>query len=92
MRITYDTVTSSRVLTPRRLFAEQAKGKGKELFLAGCIVSEFGTRRRRTFEAQDIIMRGLIEANDEYSKGDGRGRLAGTSNVYFAYKYNLLPM
>lgn len=60
----------------------QAQAKGKELFLAGCIVSEFGTRRRRTLLSHDIIMRGLISANHKFATGvEGRGKLAGTSNV-----------
>ncbi|ORY89415.1 nicotinate phosphoribosyltransferase [Leucosporidium creatinivorum] len=70
---------------------ELAKAKGKALFEAGCVTSEFGTRRRRSYEAQDIIMRGLIAANEEFG-GEGKGRLAGTSNVHFAQKYNIAPI
>ena len=44
--------------------------------------SEFGTRRRRSFHAQDVIMRGLIDGYDEWRKQGGTGgALAGTSNV-----------
>lgn len=66
-----------------------AKQKGKDLFDAGCIVSEFGTRRRRSHRSHDLVMQGLLAANEEYGKGDGKGRLAGTSNVHFAQKYDV---
>ncbi|GAA5900828.1 hypothetical protein JCM5296_002194 [Sporobolomyces johnsonii] len=74
---------------------ENAKEKGRRLFEAGCIVSEFGSRRRRTYLAHDIIMRGLIAADKEYGSGsgiEGRGKLAGTSNVHFAQKYDVAPV
>lgn len=87
--IPLDTRSHASDLCP---FTEQAKAKGKELFLAGCITSEFGSRRRRTYLAHDIIIRGLIAANDEWGTGEGRGKLAGTSNVHFAQKYDLAPM
>ncbi|SCV71949.1 BQ2448_4643 [Microbotryum intermedium] len=71
---------------------EQAKEKGRQLFLGGCLTSEFGTRRRRSFKAQDIIIRGLMAAHEKYLSGEGRGRLLGTSNVYLAMKYGLMPI
>ncbi|GAA5874479.1 hypothetical protein JCM16303_005865 [Sporobolomyces ruberrimus] len=74
---------------------ENARSKGQELFTSGCAVSEFGSRRRRTHLAHDIIMRGLISADKEYGSGsgiEGRGRLAGTSNLHFAQKYDLSPV
>ncbi|KAK4702232.1 nicotinate phosphoribosyltransferase, partial [Phenoliferia sp. Uapishka_3] len=66
-----------------------AKEKGKTLFGAGCVVSEFGTRRRRSYLSQDLVMQGLLSANEEYGKGEGRGKLAGTSNIHFAQKYDV---
>ncbi|BGP55626.1 hypothetical protein JCM8202_004887 [Rhodotorula sphaerocarpa] len=73
---------------------EQAREKGHRLFEAGCILSEFGSRRRRTYKAQDIVMRGLIKANEECGNGQkGKGgKLAGTSNLHFAQKYDLAPI
>ena len=70
-----------RCYVPDSSRAAEAKQKGKQLFEAGCVVSEFGTRRRRSRLGHDIVMRGLIAANEEYGKGEGRGKLAGTSNV-----------
>ncbi|SGY24063.1 BQ5605_C019g09008 [Microbotryum silenes-dioicae] len=71
---------------------EQAKEKGRRLFLGGCLTSEFGTRRRRSFKAQEIIIRGLLAAHEEYASGEGRGKLSGTSNIFLAMKYGLMPI
>lgn len=73
---------------------EQARDKGHRLFEAGCVLSEFGSRRRRTYKAHDIIMRGLIKANEDCGNGqEGKGgKLAGTSNLHFAQKYDLAPI
>ncbi|BGP24794.1 nicotinate phosphoribosyltransferase [Rhodotorula toruloides] len=73
---------------------ENARQKGLALYRGGCILSEFGSRRRRTYKAHDIIMRGLIKANEECGNGkEGKGgKLSGTSNVHFAQKYNLVPI
>jgi nicotinate phosphoribosyltransferase len=63
--------------------------KCRQLIGAGCSFSEFGTRRRRSLEAQRIVIEGLVEA----AKHSPMGNLfAGTSNVYFAFKYNLQPI
>lgn len=88
--------------TPQTPPTEQAHRKGLALFRAGCLLSEFGSRRRRTYRAHDIVMRGLVRAQDECAREDGaegegegkgeRGKLAGTSNVHFAHKYDLVPI
>ena len=52
--------------------------KGKTFLEAGCVFSEFGTRRRRSYAAQDLVMQGLIRATREVSES---GNLNGTSNV-----------
>ena len=53
----------------------------------GCKFSEFGTRRRRDYKTQDIVMRGLIGASREIK--NATGSLMGTSNVHFAMKYKV---
>ena len=47
--------------------------------------SEFGTRRRFSFDVQDYIMK-CIEHYDIHNT------CVGTSNVYLAYKYNFKPI
>ncbi|KIW96648.1 nicotinate phosphoribosyltransferase [Cladophialophora bantiana CBS 173.52] len=68
---------------------EQAYEKGMRLFSAGCVVSEFGSRRRRDFHTQDLVIKGLVRASNEK---DLPGKLSGTSNVYFAMKYSIPPI
>lgn len=68
---------------------EQAYDKGMRLLGAGCVVSEFGSRRRRDFHTQDLVVKGLVRAARE---NDLPGKLTGTSNVYFAMKYSIPPV
>lgn len=63
--------------------------KGSRLTVAGCNFSDFGTRRRASFRAQDTAIRAL---RDGAAAAKGPGRLVGTSNVYFAMKYDLVPI
>lgn len=54
-------------------------------------IIEFGTRRRRNFETQDKVNNILSKKiTDAYMSE--RNVLDGTSNVYFAKKYNLSPI
>lgn len=63
--------------------------KGKKLLAAGCVYSDFGTRRRASFEAQDVVVRAMKDcANSQ----QWPGKLVGTSNVYLAMKYDLTPV
>jgi nicotinate phosphoribosyltransferase len=68
---------------------EQAYEKGVRLLSAGCVVSEFGSRRRRDFHTQDLVIKGLVRASKE---SDLPGKLSGSSNVYFAMKHGIAPV
>ena len=61
--------------------------KGGRLIEGGCLFSDFGTRRRASFEAQETVVRAMRECATP-----GPGRFTGTSNVYFAMKYDLTPI
>ena len=63
--------------------------KGERLLEAGCSYSDMGTRRRASFQAQDTAIRAMKDAD---MAGEHPGRFAGTSNVYFAMKYDLMPV
>lgn len=71
---------------------EAAERKAKQLLEAGCIFSEFGSRRRRDFKTHDLVMQGIIAARDNAKAPNFSGKLAGTSNVHLARKYNLMPI
>ncbi|KAL8726731.1 MAG: hypothetical protein Q9166_006526 [cf. Caloplaca sp. 2 TL-2023] len=68
---------------------ESAYTKGRKLMEHGCIFSEFGSRRRRDYHTQDLVIQGLIRAAAD---SQGKGKLSGTSNVHFAMKYGIPPV
>ncbi|MDO4319158.1 MAG: nicotinate phosphoribosyltransferase [Bacteroidales bacterium] len=63
--------------------------KGRRLLEAGCSFSDFGTRRRASVRSQDTVMRAMTDAARHYS---GPGRFTGTSNVYMAMCYDVMPV
>ncbi|KAJ2914492.1 hypothetical protein MD484_g5922, partial [Candolleomyces efflorescens] len=69
--------------------ADLAFEKGKTLVSHGCAFSEFGTRRRRSYRTQEIVVENLVKANEA---AKGPGRLTGTSNVHLAHLYGLEPI
>lgn len=71
---------------------QKAYDKGVFLFEEGCMFSEFGSRRRRDYHTQDLVIRGLRRAQEVSQKSGWKGRLQGTSNVHFAMKYDLVPV
>ena len=50
--------------------------------------SEFGLRRRLSAEAQELAVKTLCENNKNYKES----HCVGTSNVYLAKKYNVIPV
>lgn len=64
--------------------------KAARMIEAGCIFSDFGTRRRASFTVQDTVVRAMSDCQRE--NGTFPGRFIGTSNVYFAMKYDLTPI
>jgi len=59
--------------------------KIEELSKNECNFAEFGTRRRRSHEIQDLVINQFVE----YGKNNTNSTFVGTSNVYFAKKYNI---
>ena len=72
-----------------KAYYEKSYGKGRRLLEAGCIYSDFGTRRRASFEAEDTVVRAM---KDAARSGEWEGRFVGTSNVYLAMKHDVLPV
>lgn len=61
---------------------ELINNKGQMLSVNGCKVSDFSTRRRRSFKAQERVVRNLKNYDC----------FVGTSNVYLAFVYNVRPI
>ena len=59
-----------------------AEEKARNLSHAGCKFADFGTRRRRNYETQDIVV----------SKMKDFPGFVGTSNPHFAMKYGVKPI
>ncbi|KAI0158239.1 nicotinate phosphoribosyltransferase [Xylariaceae sp. FL1272] len=68
---------------------EKAFEKGMQILKAGCTLSEFGTRRRRDYHTQALVFRGLVNASKKAAEDGAPGKLAGTSNVHLAMRFNL---
>lgn len=71
---------------------EKAYEKGMRLLEAGCVVSEFGTRRRRDYHTQALVFRGLVNASKDAEKRGLPGKLSGTSNVHLAMRFGIPPV
>lgn len=71
---------------------EKAYQKGMRLLEAGCVVSEFGTRRRRDYHTQALVFRGLVKAKKEAEKQGLEGKITGTSNVHLAWRFGIPPV
>lgn len=71
---------------------DKAYDKGMRLLEAGCVVSEFGTRRRRDYHTQALVFRGLVKARKEGQKKGLPGLISGTSNVHLAMRFGIPPI
>lgn len=63
--------------------------KAVRLLEAGCVFCDFGTRRRVSFEAEETVVRAM---RDCYQSREWSGKFVGTSNIYLAMKYDLVPV
>lgn len=70
-------------------FYRRSYVKAGRLLDAGCVYSDFGTRRRLSFEAEDTLVRAMTDCA---SSRKWSGAFTGTSNIYLAMKYDLTPI
>lgn len=61
---------------------EKIKTKIHKLASAQCKYADFGTRRRRNYDIQDLVVSNVMNYH----------HFVGTSNVHLAFKYNLRPI
>jgi nicotinate phosphoribosyltransferase len=67
----------------------KANDKFSELSKNGCKFAEFGTRRRRSFEVQNIVIQGIASREYLETIHGRKGIFSGTSNVYFAKEFDI---
>ncbi|CCE61954.1 hypothetical protein TPHA_0B02820 [Tetrapisispora phaffii CBS 4417] len=70
---------------------EIAYQKAKTLFQNNAKFSEFGTRRRRSYRTQELVLQGIMKAVNENAEVNSKLFL-GTSNVLFAKEFNVKPI
>lgn len=70
-------------------FYHRSYHKAERLLDAGCVFSDFGTRRRLSFQAEDTLLRAMTDCSRSRSHS---GVFAGTSNLYLAMKHDVTPV
>ena len=69
---------------------QRSREKMEKIFGSGLVLGDMGTRRRMSFDHQDMVIRVMKEVWE--SRDDWSGKFTGTSNVWLAMKYNLVPL
>ncbi|KAK0554592.1 nicotinate phosphoribosyltransferase [Tilletia horrida] len=86
----FQTIDTQWDLTAQSTLAAE---KAYRLVSAGCVFSDFGTRRRRSLATHRAVIKGLLagcrRAQDE---GKATGKMLGTSNVLLAKEHGLTPI
>jgi nicotinate phosphoribosyltransferase len=85
----YYMMTGEDCLFDYDLYYTKSYGKARRLIEAGCMFSDFGTRRRASFMAQETAVKAMKDCQESIH---GLGKFIGTSNVYLAMKYDLVPI
>lgn len=85
----YYIMTSQSEKFDYNLYYSTSWEKAKKLIESGCVFSDFGTRRRASFQAEDTVVKAMKDCQIQIG---GPGKFFGTSNVYFAMKYDLVPI
>ncbi len=67
----------------------RARLKSEQIFGGGLVLGDMGTRRRLSFDHQEMVVRVMKEVWDSQS---WPGRFTGTSNVWLAMKYDCSPL
>ena len=69
---------------PNQFVLENTLRKAAELNHLGVTFAEFGTRRRHSYQVQDLVVEALIRNKSS--------KFIGSSNVHFAMKYGVKPI
>ncbi len=85
----YEIIDTNWEKNPK-FYYEKSRQKGLRLSKAGCIFSDFGTRRRRSYAMHEEVVRAFSEL--PHFLPSGKSAFAGTSNVHLARKFGLQPI
>ena len=85
----YYMMTGEDSLFDYDFYYTKSYGKARRLIEAGCTFSDFGTRRRASFRAQETAVKAMKDCQESIH---GPGKFIGASNVYLAMKYDLVPI
>lgn len=66
--------------------------KAKQALTGGLTIGDMGTRRRFSFEHHDNVIAAFKTISELDKQSNYPGKFTGTSNVYLAMKYNLVPL
>lgn len=72
-----------------KILSDKSYEKARRLIAGGCAYSDFGTRRRASFRAQETAIAAMRACQKDCP---GPGKFSGTSNVYLAMINDLVPM
>lgn len=74
--------------------AQTTREKFMKFQMHGINFSDFGTRRRFSFDVQDVVVKTFTDLSKLFANGTGKDHVCfnGTSNVYLAHKYNITPI
>lgn len=86
-------MTKKNIAFDYEAYYKKSYQKAIKLLEAGCTFSDFGTRRRSSFDTQETAVRAFKDAYESRNWGAlTGGKFVGTSNPYLAMKYNLVPV
>ncbi|MBQ0119637.1 MAG: nicotinate phosphoribosyltransferase [Bacteroidales bacterium] len=82
-----------------KLEEDRTRAKAERALKNGLVISDFGSRRRFSFDHQDMVVRVFKEVSEQGGWTDEAGEFhkwtgafPGTSNVYFAMKHDITPI
>ena len=82
-----------------KLEEDRTRAKAERALKNGLVISDFGSRRRFSFDHQDMVVRVFKEVSEQGGWTDEAGEFhkwtgafPGTSNVYFAMKHGITPI
>lgn len=89
----YYKLTNQDISFDYNAYYDASYQRAYRLLEAGCVTSDFGTRRRSSFTSQDVTVKAFKDCSKSRNwKNISGGAFPGTSNVYLAMKYDLTPI